>query len=206
MVSTSDFRLPTSDSTKGGNHGQHHEDDESHDDPDAERNGRVGLEHRPAGVRLPDHVPEALRPRQIDDQQWAAYDDGDQGDQIADAGHAPVEAVAEEIEETGEEGGAAGDAAQEEVDDDVPAPIRGLGEPRGRRRGDLQQEMSHHASSLSPFSSVARSSRAAAAKSSMRRLRKATAPRATMPRVPPTPSADAVGSSLEGSLACAGRR
>ena len=45
------------------------------------------------------------------------------------------------------------------------------------------------------------SARAASANPSMRRLRKATAPRAAIPRVPPMPSADAVGSSLEGSLA-----
>ena len=44
---------------------------------------------------LEQHVPEALRPRQIERQEQAADDDQRQGDLIADAGQLAVAIVAE---------------------------------------------------------------------------------------------------------------
>ena len=71
--------------------------------PGADRHRRPVLEHRPVGVGLDQHVPEAQRPREIERQQAAADDDARKRDVVAEARERTVLAPAEEVEQRRQE-------------------------------------------------------------------------------------------------------
>src|SRR5262249_30772040 len=94
--------------------------------PAAERpTRRQGILH---ALRLQHHVPEPLRPLQIDDEKHRAQDDERKRDAIADMRQGTILFMAEQFDERAEEVTSRGDAAEEEVEDDPPAPIGGFDE------------------------------------------------------------------------------
>ena len=66
-------------------------------------------------LRLEQHVPEALRPFQIDRQEQAAQADEREGDQVAGAGQRVIFLVARQVDEGGDEVRTRGDAAPGET-------------------------------------------------------------------------------------------
>ena len=84
---------------------------------------------------MDEHVPEALRPPEIDGQHEPTEADEGERDEIAEVDQTSIPALAEEIHQRREEVAACGETAQEKVRDDQPAPLRRRGEEGARHRG-----------------------------------------------------------------------
>src|SRR5579864_4821934 len=94
-------------------------------------NHRAPSAERPAfGQRLMDdfrleqHVPEALWPLQVYNQEQPAQANERESEPVSGSGQRPVFLLAEHLGQTGDEIRPRRDAAEEEVEGDPPAPLR----------------------------------------------------------------------------------
>src|SRR5690606_13634290 len=92
-----------------------------------------GLEHRLEGVGFEQQVPEAVGPRQVDDEQDAADDETRQHRVIAQPCERPILRTAEEVDQCRQEIAASREPAEAEIADDEPAPMRGDRKPGAGR-------------------------------------------------------------------------